>query len=439
MNSFILSDNFYKNINKFKDIIDVVEQKNFMKETLQKNFIITLYTIWENESKGILFDHLEEKNEIIFDNNFTAVFYKTILNSTQYVKEEYIKSIANWELSIKKDYYFASNNLWFNNLIDLIKRLYPEASSEELLKMSNSFPRMQRCIENLETGSISKYSKKGENPNGFEGYIDSLVDKRNSLAHSGECDEYVNIDNMGEFFHFIDCALILVYQYLNNLYVKRLINGKILVKLKNIYEIAFPEATARVDFNSEQVDFMNEYKILKSKWFINNNGEYPIEILEIRDEVRQTISELPSNGHVILRIKSESIQFEEEKEYNLYNLSGHTDISNVFLESDFEKDGIIEVNFDLNQVNLWNNNTNDDFAKHWYIEHDELIYPIEILEIRNEESQTISELPPNGHVTLKIKSEYIDVKRNKKYKIFNLYYFDRLENIHTEKSLLFKI
>lgn len=325
MDSFVQNNVFYQNIVKFDEIISNVEEaeKRFIENILKENFIITLYTVWESNIKNILFNHLTIHAETIFTDEFIKMFYRTILNSTNYVKDRYLDSLTENEIKITKEYYLSTNNLWFDILIELIQRVYPEASKENLIKFQKLNPKIQKCIAELESSSVGKYSEKNPNPIGLEGYIDSLVNNRNSLAHSGLCSESVNISDMKKFFDFIDNVLILVEMYLKNLYIQRTVDNDKYVKFSNVLrESIDARSIVEITFDSTQVKFINEKKALSSEWYVKYDElVYPVQICTICNEQEEWIQELPDNGHVTLEVRSEYIKIKRNKDFQILNLT----------------------------------------------------------------------------------------------------------------------
>ena len=327
MDSFVKENVFYQNIAKFDEIISNVEisEKRFIENILKENFIITLYTVWESNIKSILFNHLTTYADTIFTDEFIKMFYRTILNSTNYVKDRYLDSLTENEIKITKEYYLSTNNLWFDILIELIQRIYPEASKENLIKFQKLNTKIQKCIAELESSSVEKFSEKNPNPNGLEGYIDSLVNNRNSLAHSGFCSEYVNIDDMKKFFDFIDNVLILVEMYLKYLYIQRTVDNDKYVNLSKILlesTTTSAKSIVEITFNSEQVKVINEKKPLSSEWCVKHDElVYPVQICTIRNEQEESIQELPDNGHVTLEVQSEYINIRNNKDFQILNLT----------------------------------------------------------------------------------------------------------------------
>lgn len=325
MDSFVQNNVFYQNIVKFDEIISNVEEaeKRFIENILKENFIITLYTVWESNIKNILFNHLTIHAETIFTDEFIKMFYRTILNSTNYVKDRYLDSLTENEIKITKEYYLSTNNLWFDILIELIQRVYPEASKENLIKFQKFNPKIQKCIAELESSSVGKYSEKNPNPIGLEGYIDSLVNNRNSLAHSGLCSESVNISDMKKFFDFIDNVLILVEMYLKNLYIQRTVDNDKYVKFSNVLrESIDARSIVEITFDSTKVKFINEKKALSSEWYVKYDElVYPVQICTICNEQEESIQELPDNGHVTLEVRSEYIKIKRNKDFQILNLT----------------------------------------------------------------------------------------------------------------------
>lgn len=324
--SFIKDNVFYQNIDNFEGIIENVEQdkRRFVEDTFKKNFIITLYTLWENSIKDVLFEHLTNNVDSIFDERFIKTFYSTILNSTNHVKEEYLSSLNNRNILIKKEYYLSTNNLWFDNLVELIKRLYTEATKDDLLMYARKNTKLQECIKILEKSVISKFSKKTTNPEGFEGYIDSLVNNRNSLAHAGSCDEYVNIADMKHFFEFINNAILLIKKYLQNLYIARLASERLCTNISHVHleSSSMNSGIIELTFDSNQVKFINELDIFESSWYVRNNNQFfPITVHNVKDEKQCSITKLPENGHVTFEVSSDFVKIIRRSNiYQLLNL-----------------------------------------------------------------------------------------------------------------------
>ena len=327
MNKFVQNQTFYENIDSFNDIISGIKEsdKRFVEMIFKKNFTITLYTFWESNVKKILFNHLVEHANIIFTEEFLKSFYRTILNSPNYVKEKYLDSLDKNEIQITQEYYLSSNNLWFDKVVELIQRIYSETSQDNFLKFSNSNLELKKTIEKLEQTFISKYSEKKANPDGLEGYIDSLVNNRNNLAHTGECSEYIGFNDMKLYFEFISHILITIEMYLKNLYIQKSISEHKLINITSVIcGTRQAKAIVEVTFDSEIVEKFNQEENEKkySDWYIKKGDFfYPIAIEKIKDEDKKTVSILPDNGHVTLEIKSCNIKVTKRGDYNLLNLT----------------------------------------------------------------------------------------------------------------------
>lgn len=284
MNKFVQNQPFYEKIDSFNDIISDVREsdKRFVEIIFKKNFTNTLYTFWESNVKKILFNHLVKHVNIIFTEEFLRSFYRTILNSPNYVKEKYLDSLDKNEIQITQEYYLSSNNLWFNKVVELIQRIYPETTQDNFLKFSNSNLELNRTIDKLEKTVITKYSEKNPNPDSLEGYLDALVNNRNNLAHTGECPEYIGFNDMKLYFEFISHILTTIEIYLKNLYIQKSISEHKLINITNvIYENREREAKAIVEvtFDSGIVEKFNEEDDEKrySDWYIKKDDFiYPI-------------------------------------------------------------------------------------------------------------------------------------------------------------------
>lgn len=99
---------------------------------------------------------------------------------------------------------------------------------------------------------------------------------------------------------------------------------------------------------------------------------------------------------------------------------------------------IVEVTFDSEIVEKFNQEENEKKYSDWYIKKGDFFYPIAIEKIKDEDKKTVSILPDNGHVTLEIKSCNIKVTKRGDYNLLNLTYSQHENHELSEKKLIFK-
>ena len=172
---------------------------------IQRNFIISLYSIWETYIKNKLYDVYMKNEDILYNEEFIKKYFEKTF-SKKYTIKIFMDNIS--DAHIKKEILFDSNNLsWyeFENFINAIgfdiSRLKSNLTNrDELDKLSSIF--MERGITPLYN---QKNNEKDIKMKRIVGYIQLIVENRNQISHNFDTDlpENINKKKALIFIHFI--------------------------------------------------------------------------------------------------------------------------------------------------------------------------------------------------------------------------------------------
>lgn len=187
-----------KSLNDLINSFDVTPSKadfNYtFKKIIQRNFTISIYSIWETYIKSILYDVYTANEDILYNEEFVKKYFEKIF-SKKYINKLFLKNISNSD--IKKEILFDSNNLnWYEleNFINLI--------GFDINKLKNILIEKKE-LENLilileERGLVPLYNEKNQESNlkmkRIVGYIQLIVEHRNQISHNFNPNLPYNLD-----------------------------------------------------------------------------------------------------------------------------------------------------------------------------------------------------------------------------------------------------
>lgn len=203
----------------------------------EKYFIISLYTLWDNSNidalKKIFLNYplLFNKQDFIFK-HLESVFLNNKLKKK--LKSEVTNSTGYDFNTINIENMIDSNNLWFKNLKELLS-LY-NFNIDILPTYFYNSPDIKQAITLLESSSIEPYSNNGNKPSDgkkllyyqIEGYINYLVDTRNSYSHKYKKPYSVfSINEFNYLYQFISSTISALDTYLKEQILLNCINDNI--------------------------------------------------------------------------------------------------------------------------------------------------------------------------------------------------------------------
>lgn len=206
------------------------------KQSLHKSLTIALYTFWENFCKKLIYDCYTRYKKILVDKDFLINYFENIQEKS-YTRQLFLKSIEDNKFHIKIDNLCYSNNLSFNELKSLFKRLLFDTN--EFAKHVDRFSKLDIAILELRNNAIIPEFKEIKSTHDtiecFEAYINLLVENRNKVAHQYIIDEIYTLEQFESILNFIRVATLLVFEFCTSQILK-----KAQLKGEKIHKRIFP-------------------------------------------------------------------------------------------------------------------------------------------------------------------------------------------------------
>lgn len=227
-----MEHNLYeKQLKDIQEIIDlnkkIQQQLNgkelrLFKNTLHKNLVIEIYTFWENFAKNVIYNCYFNYKKILVDKRFLVNFFKNV-NEKSYVRQLFLKNIEENKLNITMENLCHSNNLNFKELESLFKRVMFDIN--DFYKHIDGFPGLDSSIQDLIDSFVEaefeEVKGRYESKEYVEAYLNLLVDKRNSVAHTYEITEIYSIDQFEKILNFIKNIVLLVIEFCTSQLLKK--------------------------------------------------------------------------------------------------------------------------------------------------------------------------------------------------------------------------
>jgi len=210
----------------------------------EKYFIISLYTLWDNSNidalKKIFINYplLFNKQDFIFK-HLESVFLNNRLKNK--LKSE-VKNSTGYDFNkIDIENMIDSNNLWFKNLIELLN-LY-NFNTDILSTYFYNSSDIRQAINLLELSSIEPYPNNNNKPTDvnkllyyqIEGYINYLVETRNSYSHKYKKPYSIfSINEFNYLYQFISSTISVLDIYLKEQILLNCINDNITTYLSPV-------------------------------------------------------------------------------------------------------------------------------------------------------------------------------------------------------------
>lgn len=151
-------------------------------------FFIALYSLWESEVYGVVRGIFQSYPTDLITDKFIEEYYKNIFSTrSKRAKEKmntlgFEKILKVSEVVKEQELFFDTNNLWYSTLTDLLKKCDLNVNHLKAYFEQNDLNSL--LVDRLSSIQLEA-SKDGVRPDrNVESYIDFLVSKRNSVAHS---------------------------------------------------------------------------------------------------------------------------------------------------------------------------------------------------------------------------------------------------------------
>lgn len=325
---------------------DNPEQLGFLREKATKSFIIDIYTFWESTIKKKIFDTLEKNSNLLLSEAFISNYSKDVLSGNSFVKELYVKSFREKKLFISEKILCNSNNLGYESLFKLISKIFLGTSKEELKIFLMNANKLNKAITQLKNTVVAKEDSSFD----VEGYLNIIVNKRNSISHSYEEDLRYNKEQRDALLDFIEKLIISLFIFIESKIISKKIelsHNHIYLPVENVIKCnkAYDYGILCIDFEG----FTGDSKPLENDYYIEyaliiekGEVEYPLNFYEkidisgIKNENENTCRIFPTSGKRTISFFSNLI-IKRTNGYKIIN----------FLETKekekFELDVVIEI------------------------------------------------------------------------------------------------
>lgn len=230
----------YKELNSKSDSVN-----NRVMSVFEKYYIVTLYSIWESATIDAMKRIFSNYAKLFNKKDFVFKYLEQVF-STPYIKKKFKESIKDdifYDFNkVTEDFLINNDNMWYKSLIEFFK-IY-DFDTDMFEKYLLSDKKLQEMVRQLGTTQsidlkisaeyLEKFNKgTQENTEYFRykitGYIDYLVDKRNSYSHSYKRPYSVfSYEDFDKLHHFFERII-----YILNRYVDEQLNLKIIDGYKN--------------------------------------------------------------------------------------------------------------------------------------------------------------------------------------------------------------
>ncbi|MED4018037.1 HEPN domain-containing protein [Sutcliffiella cohnii] len=222
------------------------ENKAMYKKMVHKNIVIEVYTLWESFVKSLVYDCYKDYKKFIMGEKFFKQYFKSVQENS-FVRKKFLKSISDDGLEITIETLCHSNNLNEKVLRELFTRI--TFNIGDLFKHINTSKGLNNKIESLRNSSIPPvYHKEEDIDEGNEaqltddpqvdryidtvfGYLNTLIELRNQVAHSYIITEIYDIDALKILAEFIYELCFVLLEYCGSQIIKKSIDfGEPIIK-----------------------------------------------------------------------------------------------------------------------------------------------------------------------------------------------------------------
>lgn len=206
-----------------KEILQTIDgqKKNLLKKSTHKNLIIEIYTFWENYTKSTIYTCYKNYKKIIVDREF-LVRYLEGVHEKSYTRQLFFENITDNKINITKENLCYSNNLNYNQLLDLFKRI--GFDKNDFNKHIEGNPKIIGVLEELKREIIPVFQnteREKQIKDYIQSYLDMIVEERNKVAHQYEIDDLYSPNQFELLLTFISVLSEVVFEYCSSQLIKK--------------------------------------------------------------------------------------------------------------------------------------------------------------------------------------------------------------------------
>lgn len=333
-------DYAYEAYRSLKETFDLKDDgsNGILEKIVNKNFVLSFYTIWETYVKQKIFDTYVDYEYILHDEDFIKRYLQKSFGK-KYLTNLFLNDIK--DTRVKKEILCQSNNLnWieFENLLEIIG-----LNKDRLSKRINKSEDLKSIVESLKLLGLTplQYDIGSRNLDGIKGYLNLIIDSRNIISHTYkmEIDEKLDYKQKVMLLNLFKCLIVIIENYFDDEIEKKLIGTELFTDVIQVNKVirgcngqGSQSALLEVKVEDQDIDFENK------KWIIKNNtsNKSHCVINEIRvDNVR--VRKIPIGKKCTLSINTNiKIKNSSKVSYQLckgvYNEAKDTKILNHQLD-----------------------------------------------------------------------------------------------------------
>ncbi|NIK70444.1 hypothetical protein [Paenibacillus sp. BK720] len=260
----------------FNELLRTLELKRIypskrIEKILTKNYILSLYTIWETYAKKRIFDTYSDYEYLLHTDDFIKRYLKKSFGKP-YLSKEFLKDIK--DTKVKKEILCQSNNLTWGEFLDLL--LIIGIDSSPLDTLINESAEISNIVNILKNSGLIPVYKDGFSTllsDSVKGYLQLIVDLRNTISHTYkmEFDEYIDSKQMALLVHLFKCTINLIEKHIDNEISKKyleLINNEPVIRVINVIRgcnaSGNQEAILEISVTNEDIYLNGQQLVIRS-------------------------------------------------------------------------------------------------------------------------------------------------------------------------------
>lgn len=331
----------YDNLKSSLDL-KIIFSNNDLEKIINKNYILSSYTIWETYAKKKIYDTYVDYEYLLHTDDFIRRYLKKSFGKT-YLSNIFLEDLK--DTKVKKEILCQSNNLrWpeFEEMLSIIgfdkTHLEKQINESEklkkiihVLKAHNIFPRQDK----IRTTSIYDSVK---------GYIAYITELRNTISHTYkmEIDEYLSNKQMIILIDFFKVVISNIEEYFEKELEKLFLdldiskeNINVLKVIKGCNSTGNDTAILEIILTEDDVD---DVDLTNKKWVIKSSTNKGYAFIEEIKTNGFNLKKLPYNKVCTISIRP-TIKIKRSTNYVLSSsLYKYNQGSNILYYNDISRD-----------------------------------------------------------------------------------------------------
>jgi hypothetical protein len=201
----------FENLKETLSIKDV-NQNYELEKIINKNFILSFYTIWETYAKKKVYDTYIDYEYLLHTEDFIKRYLRKSFGK-QYLSAIFLKDIQ--DTKVKKEILCQTNNLNWNEFLDMVFVIgFDKDKIESLINESQALSNIVVILKNM--GVMPLQDNIGSTTlDGIKGYLALIIKLRNTISHTYkmELDEKLSNKQMILMVDLFKCLIGVIENY----------------------------------------------------------------------------------------------------------------------------------------------------------------------------------------------------------------------------------